>query len=388
MYNRAYSNDPSLFRPTILDIDLDALESNYCAIASFVQPALVMPVLKANAYGHGLIACARVLEACGAECLGVAFLDEAIALRESGIKMPIVALGGICGRQIEGFLKYDVEFCASSVMKLEAINAKAAELGKKAKVHIKIDTGMGRIGQKYSTADKIFDVILKCQHCEVRGVFSHFADSEIENLSYSYQQLKRFEECLKFFSKHGLKVPMRHIANSGGILQMKESHLDLVRPGLLLYGVSPLEFKEPLIPIKPVLSLSTEVVFFKVLEAGSPVSYGRTWTADKQTRVITIPVGYGDGYPRALSNCGEVLISGQRRKIIGRVCMDQFMVDISSEGTAYNGDEVVLIGKQGSEEISVMEISHLVNTDPRDVLLSLNIRLPRRFSYKGEVFYE
>lgn len=381
------SKQRELLRPTVIDIDLDCLVENLRIIRELAAPARVMPILKANAYGHGLAVCAEALESAGADAFGVAFLEEAVLLRKAGITIPILCLGGISGRQIDGFLQYNIDITASSVMKLEMVDERAAALGVKARVQLKVDTGMERIGVHYYSAESLFSKMVQCKHCECTGVFSHFATAEQEDLSLAKLQLERFLESLRFFDKNSLKTPPRHIANSGALLSMPESHLDLVRPGLILFGVSPALHLAPLLQTKRVLALRSEVSFFKVVEEGAGVSYDHLWHAPKQTRIVTIPAGYGDGYSRGLSNKGEILIRGKRYPIVGKVCMDQFMADIGWN-TAYNGDEVVLIGRQGREEITVEEIAVLLNTDPRDVLCALNARVPRRFWRAGDALFE
>lgn len=378
--------NPDLLRPTVLDIDLDRLAENLKMIQAMCAPARVMPILKANAYGHGLVACARVLEKAGAFSFGVAFLEEAIELRKAGIKIPVLALGGISGRQIEGFLRHDVDITASSVMKLELIEEKARQMQTRARVHLKIDTGMERIGVHWYSAEALLRKSLECRYVDVVGIFSHFATAESEDNTFSKLQLERFLECAAFFDKNSVgPKPLRHIANSAAILRFPESHLDVVRPGLILYGASPAPELAAGVKTGRVMTLRSEVVYFKVVKESAGVSYDLTWQAREQTRVVTVPAGYGDGYPRALSNKGAVLIRGKRCPIVGRICMDQLMLDIGPSGEAYNGDEVILLGRQGDEEITVEEIAALAGTDPRDVFLSLNLRVPRRFHKGGDV---
>ena len=375
-----------LFRPSIAEIDLDALRHNYLALRSFVKGSELMPILKANAYGHGLIACAKELEVLKPWGFGVAFLEEAVALRKAGIGLPVFSLGGVSGRQLADFLKYDIDICASSVMKLETIDAAAKSLGKKARVHLKIDTGMERIGIHYYSCEKLLESSLKHNNIEVVSLFSHFADAENEDLSFSRIQLERFLEAVSFYDKKSLPKPKLHIANSPAILGFAESHLNVVRPGLSLFGVSPAPHLSNVLDLKPVLRLKTEVVYFKVVKEGSSVSYGRTWTAKEQTRVATIPVGYGDGYPRELSNKARAIIRGKAYPIVGKVCMDQFMLNLGPNGEAYNGDEVVIVGEQGQEKITIEELAKLANTDPRDILLRLALRIPKRFKKDGKEF--
>ncbi|MCB0322856.1 MAG: alanine racemase, partial [Bdellovibrionales bacterium] len=377
-----------LLRPTVAEIDLDALVANFRTIQAAVGPARVLPILKANAYGHGLVPCARALEKEGASFFGVALLEEGIALRQAGIRVPIMALGGIAGRQIDGFLTHGIDITASSVMKLQQVEATARKLGVRARVHLKIDTGMERIGVHYYTAESLLAEAVACQHIEIVSVFSHFATAEQEDLGFAKIQLERFLECTAFFERRSLPMPLRHMANSGAVLQFQEAHLDLVRPGLALFGVSPAPHLAGRLSLQPVLSLRSEIVFFKVVRAGASVSYDRTWTAPEDTRIVTVPIGYGDGFSRRLSNRGSVLLRGKRYPLVGKICMDQLMVDIGPDGVGYNGDEVVLIGTQGGERISIEELTELVETDPRDILTSLNVRLPRRFHQGGREFLQ
>ncbi len=366
-------------RPSAIEINLDNLIHNLDVLREHVGGAHVMAILKANAYGHGLIECAQVLESAKVDAIGVAYLEEGIALRKAGISLPILALGGISGRQIEGFLEHRIDMTASSVYKLKQIDEVAQRRGVRARIHLKIDTGMERIGVHYYSAESLLQATIDAKHCDIVGVFSHLAASEGEDLSFAKLQLERFSHCLEFFERHGLPTPMRHLANSGAIFQLPSTHLDMVRPGLALFGVAPTQALAGALPLRPVLSLCSEVSFFKVVQKGATVSYDRTWTAEEDTRVVTIPIGYGDGYLRALSNQGRVLIRGESYPIIGRVCMDQMMVNLGTEGVGYNGDPVILIGEEGSEAISVEEIATITGADPREVLCSLNARVPRRF---------
>jgi len=380
-------------RPTIMDIDLDALVNNYRELKRRAGNSKVMAVLKANAYGHGLIACARVLEQeCSVDFLGVALVEEGVRLRQAGIETPILIFGGIFSDQVGVYLDYDLDIAASSLDKLLLINAEAAARGKKARIHIKIDTGMGRIGVRPTSARKVFEAAVSASSCELIGVFTHFATADEEDLSFTHLQLQRFNECLSFFAEKNLPLPLRHAANSGGLLQLPETaldDLDMARCGISLFGIAPSDNLRPLVSkiLKPVMKISSRVVYFKVVQAGESVSYGRTWTAKRNTRVVTIPVGYGDGYSRALSNCGEVLIRGKRYPIVGRVCMDQIMVSIGDD-EAFNGDEVVLVGTQMSEQITIEQLAKLMGTISYEVLTALNLRIPRRYLHNGTVVLE
>jgi alanine racemase len=363
-------------RPTHVEVNLGAIAPNFDAIRAHVGAAEVMPVVKANAYGHGIVEVSRHLVQHGAKSLGVALLEEAIILRQANITVPILVFGGVATRQIPQFIAHDLMMAASSIDKMRQIDEAAAAVNKKARVHLKIDTGMERIGVHWYSAEKLLEASLGFANVEVAGIYSHFANADAEDLSSANEQLARFLEVLEFYPKRGLKAPQRHIANSGGILQLPESHLDLVRPGIMLYGVYPSRETAQTIALKPALSWKSEIVFFKVVQPGNPVSYGSTWQSDHLVRVVTVPVGYGDGYFRALSNRGEVLIRGQRHAIVGRVCMDQFMVNLEW-GTAYNGDAVTLIGDDEEENISVQDIADAAGTIPYEILTNINTRVPR-----------
>jgi len=376
-------------RPTILDVDLDALVHNYKEIKKTAKSSKIMPILKANAYGHGLVQCAKVLEKQNPWSFGVAFLEEGIELRKAGIKTPVLALGGVSGRQIDAFLDFDIDFCASSIMKIEAINEKAKARGVIARVQIKLDTGMERIGIHHYNAENLFKAVQKCKNCEVVAVFSHLADAENVDKKYNNLQYERFMEAVSFFEKNSLPTPKLHLANSAAAFDFSDSRLDVVRPGISLFGVSPFdkEIKAQKI-LQPTMGFKSEVVFFKVIEKDAYVSYGLTWQADRQTRIATIAVGYGDGYPRVLSNKARVLIRGRSYPVVGRICMDQFMVDLGPDGEAYNGDEVTLIGSDGDQSISVEELSKLSNIDPRDLMLRIAPRVPRRYHFEGKTFLD
>jgi alanine racemase len=363
-------------RPTYLEVDLERLAANYRAIAAHVAPARVMPILKANAYGHGLVEVAQKLEAIGAPYVGVAYLEEGLRLREHGVRLPVLVMGGIVGSQVPRFITNDLTLTASSVDKLRVIDDHAAALRRPARVHLKIDTGMERIGVHWYSAEKLLEESLKCRHLEVEGIFTHFANADERDLTHARLQLERFAEVLSFYERRSLPAPLRHAANSGAILQMPDSHFDLVRPGILFYGASP-SLDIPLtIPVRQALRWLTSVVYFKVVKPGNPVSYGSSWTPSELTRVVTLPAGYGDGYMRAMSGKAHVILGGKRYPVVGRICMDQMMVSIGMD-SAYNGDEAVLLGCSGEASISIEELASWAGTIPHEVLTSINTRVPR-----------
>ena len=369
-----------MVRPTQLEVDLDRIAENYAAIERHVGGRRVMPILKANAYGHGLVEVAARLVRAGASYLGVAYLEEALLLREKGIRAPILVLGGIMENQIPHFLENDLTMAASSIGKLGQIEQAAAEMGVEARVHLKIDTGMERIGVHHYNARGFLEETLRCAHCQVEGIYSHFASADSGDLVYARLQLERFLEVLRFYEERGLPPPLRHMANSGAILQLPESYLDMVRPGILLYGVHPSKEVPRTLPVRPALRWTSRVVYFKVVRAGDPVSYNSTWRSEHPVRVVTVPVGYGDGYLRSLSNRGHVLIRGRRYPVVGQVCMDQLVVNIEQD-EAYNADEVVLLGQQDGEAITTEELAERAGAITYEVLTAINTRVPR--IYRG-----
>jgi alanine racemase len=364
-------------RPTRVEVDFARLTQNYHAIQCMVAPRGVMPILKANAYGHGLVEVARLMERLNADILGVAFLEEGILLREQGIRTPILVLGGILGNQVPHFLRYDLTITASSVDKLLQVDEAAQALNVTAKVHLKIDTGMERIGVHYYSAENLLDASLNCRNVLVEGIFSHFANADQADMTHARLQIERFQEVLHFYKRHSLPPPLRHMANSSAILQLPESYFDLVRPGILLYGVYPSLEVAHTIEVQPALSWKSHVVYFKVIQPGHPVGYGSTWQSDHPVRAVTVPVGYGDGYFRSMSGKAQVLINGKRYPVVGRISMDQVVVNIESD-SAYNGDEVTLIGEASpTERITCQDLADWAGTIPYEVLTNINTRVPR-----------
>ena len=362
-------------RATWAEVNLTRLSRNLQAIRTHVAPAKVMIVVKANAYGHGLAEVAKSL-APQADYVGVAVLEEGIFLRELGVKAPILVLGGIWGDQVPQYLQHDLTLTASSVERLEQIDQAAASMGVRAKVHLKIDTGMERIGVHYYNAGTLQEAALRCRNVEVEGIYSHFANADAPDLTHARLQLERFQEVLHFYEVHSLPMPIRHIANSAAILQLPESHLDMVRPGIMLYGVYPTAGVPHTVDIQAGLAWKSRVVYFKVVRAGHPVSYGSTWQSEHPVRVVTVPVGYGDGYFRSLSNRAQVIIRGRKYPQVGRVCMDQMMVNIESD-SAFNGDEVILIGETADGAITAQDLADWAGTIPYEILTNINTRVPR-----------
>jgi alanine racemase len=378
MIHSVLEDNSIALRPTLVNVDLNAMKTNVGQVRKHAGRARIMAVVKANAYGHGLIRTAQELLAFGADELGVAFLEEGIALRKAGVKAPILVLGGIIGNQVSHFIEYGLQITASSIFKLKQIEEIARDMDKKADVHIKVDTGMRRIGIREENAATLFEAAASSQHCNINGVFSHFASSHSADTSYTEQQLNRFLDVLDWYPKNGVDMPLRHIANSGAILQHPDSILDMVRPGIMLYGVYPSQDVKQTVTVTPTLTFKTRIAYFKVVKEGQPVGYDGTWTASNDTRIITLPVGYGDGYMRALSNKASVLLNGKRYPISGSISMDQLMVDIGQD-SGYIDDEVVLIGRQNDDVISCEELAQLCNTIPYEILTNINTRVPRHY---------
>ena len=390
-------------RPTWCEVDLNQLVSNYQRICEHVGDSVaVTPVIKANAYGHGLGPCGLALQQAGTNALAVAYVEEGIALREVGVTTEIHVLGGAVTRQIPLFLEHELTFTAPSVDKLRQIDEAAGASGTTARVHLKIDTGMERIGVHHYNADTLFETSLTCHNVEIAGVFSHFANADepaanpgdsanpakpanpagpaTAHLPKTEAQLDHFLQALSFFERRSLPTPTRHIASSGAIARLPAAHLDLVRPGIALFGCGDWSSQ---LGTHPVLSWQSEVIFFKVVPPSTPVGYGGTWQSPNQTRIITLPVGYADGYKRSMSTQAQVLVNGQRCDTVGTICMDQTMVDIGPDASAYNGDRVVLIGGSpglaSSQPITVADLANWSGASSYEVLTSISARVPRRY---------
>ena len=367
-------------RPTRIVVDLDAIIHNLQAISARVQVP-VMAIVKANAYGHGLLPVALHLQAHGVQQLGVAFVEEGITLRNAGVTVPILVLGGVYSRQVRQFIANDLEITVSSMEVLRNVEAAAQALNRKAVIHLKIDTGMERIGVHSYSCKPFIEAALASRWCELKGIYSHLACADNPASPMTGEQLDRFLEACAHIERAGAPMPLRHLANSGGILHFPETHLDMVRPGILLYGVLPDPASQPTIEVRPALSLASHVIYSKVVLAGHPVSYSATWAPAVDTHIVTIPLGYGDGYPRALSSRGQVLIGGRKYPVVGRLCMDQFMVDVGMDRVV-NEDEVVLIGRQGDDVLTTEDVARAAGTISYEILTGLNGRIPRE--YRGD----
>ena len=360
-------------RATYLEVNLIQLRKNVEAIRARVAPANVLAMVKANAYGHGVSGVAPFLEPY-VDYFGVAVLEEAIHLRELGIKKPILVVGGTLPQQVIKFAEYDLTLTGSSIGLLDLAEEVSRLTQKRLKTHLKIDTGMERVGVHEYEAEPFIEHSLKLKHVDVEGIYTHFANAEEADLMRARLQLERFQEVLQMYEKRAEKPPaFRHMANSAAILQFPESYLDLVRPGLIVYGVYPKDVAQT-VEIAPALTWRSQVVYTKITRPGRAVSYGSLWQSETETRIVTIPCGYADGYFRRMTNRAQVIVNGKMYPQVGRICMDQFMVNVGADD-AQVGDEVVLMG----DGISAHDLAEWMGTNEYEVLTSISERVPRSF---------
>lgn len=376
-------NNHRFAHPAWIEIDLDQFVKNIEALKAYLPKQKICLAVKANAYGHGIVPIAEVAAYHGVDYLAVAHLQEGALLREAGITIPILVLGAIHEDQLPDLLKYHLEFTISSRYKAELVATLCRKLKEKARIHIEMETGMQRTGMRPETAlELIHDLNAKCsKYIEIAGVYSHLASADIPNNAETHEQIKLFKNAVKNIEKTNPDI-IAHLASTGGVLHYPDSLFDMVRVGILLFGYTCPPSHPLAKDIKPFFSVKAKISFFKAVEAHKGVGYGHTYHTDRLTRLVTVPAGYGDGIRRSLSNKGQVLIHGQRYPIAGLVCMDQFMVDIDMN-EAYVGDEVVIIGQQQNETISLQEIADLANTIPNEILCGFNDRLPRFYKYNG-----
>ena len=362
------------YRPTWAEVNLNHLEHNFKEVKSLLRPQTeVLVTVKADAYGHGLVAVAKRLVTCEVDYLGVASIDEGIELRKAGIKTPILILGLILKKDIGPLFTYQLTPTVCDKTMAVALNARAALLKKRIPVHVKVDTGMGRIGVLHGEALALVMEIHKLKNIIIQGIFTHFALAD-SNRKFTILQINLFNKLINELKKRGIVIPLVHAANSIGLISHRNSHFTMVRPGLVIYGLHP---KKNLgLNLKPVLSLKTRVIFIKQVGSGCGISYGSSYVTKRATRIVSLPVGYGDGYPRNLSNLGWLLIGSRRFRISGRICMDQIMVDVGNFKPKI-GDEVVLIGKQGKQQITAEELADLSGTISYEIVCGLGSRIPR-----------
>lgn len=371
-------------------VDLTAIHDNMDAMQrTLKQDTKMIGVIKTDGYGHGAIPIAKELEPLPYMFgFATATIEEAIMLRKSGIKKPILILGYVFENAYEALIQNEIRPATFKLDQLKALSDTATRLGKKVMIHIKVDTAMGRIGifpddsgiAFVKEADKLPGI-------ELEGIFTHFAKADYADLTDAKKQLEIYESFLKRIETEcNIKIPVKHCSNSAGIIALPEANMDVVRAGITLYGLWPSdEVAQDIIPLSPALSLKSHIVYIKEIPENTPVSYGGTFVSDKKMKVATIPVGYGDGYPRSLSNKGYVLIHGQKANILGRVCMDQFMVDVTEIPEVKEYDEVTLIGTDGTETISAELLGQMSGRFNYELVCDLGKRIPRVYLKDGEM---
>ncbi|MGE4357274.1 MAG: alanine racemase [Candidatus Omnitrophota bacterium] len=363
-------------RPSWAEVDLSSIGFNLNQIKKFLSSEVkIMPVVKADAYGHGLIEVSKYLVSQGIEQLGIATVDEGMELRENGIGVYLFILGNIFPEEADAVIEYNLIPTICNLEVAQRLEEIAKEKNIFVKVHVKIDTGMGRIGVSYKEVLDFFLKLKEFPHLVIEGIWTHFASAE-ENY-FTGLQLARFNFVLGGLQQCGINFLYIHTANSTALFKYKETHFNLVRPGLSLYGVYPEPSLRDIVELKPAMSIKTKIVFLKKVPAGQSISYGRTFITQRESIIATLPVGYGDGYHWLLSNRGKVLVKGMRVPVVGRVCMDQTMIDVTDVPGVALGDEVVLLGKQDNEEITAEELAGLTNTIPYEILCRINSRIPR-----------
>jgi len=376
-----------LLGPTWIEVNLDAIAQNVRNIKQLIgEKKELMAVVKGNAYGHDILEVSSVVLNNGATQLAVARLEEGIFLRKAGITVPILILGLTLKQQAELLVSYNITPTVCEYEMIEKLSESAIKEDKVVKVHLKVDTGMGRIGIFSHDILRFIKRIRALKNVEIEGIFTHFSVADEKDKTYTEEQFRKFMEVLTLLEKEEIKIPIKHVGNSATLLDLPHMWLDLVRPGISIYGLYPSTEVQKTIKLIPAHSFRTRIVFLKELSAGEYISYGRTYTTiKKRTKVASLPVGYADGYNRLLSNQGEVLVRGRRFPIIGRICMDQCMIDVSSLLEVKIGDEVVLWGRQGEEEITVEEISEKIGTINYEIVhLPDKKRVPKLFIKDGK----
>lgn len=359
-------------RPTQLRVDLSAIRHNVREVAEAAAPAKVLAVVKANAYGHGAVQVSQAALEAGADRLAVALIEEGAQLRQAGVTAPILMLGTTDVHAAEAAVEYDVTPVVFLPEVLFALESAAAKKGVCASAQIKIDTGMNRIGVRTEEElSAVLDAAAKCPHVRITGALTHFATADVPESDFGGEQIVRFERMTALMRAQGLNFE-RHAAASAAAVRYPQARYDRVRAGIVMYGIDPLGQLD----VRPALRWTTRVSYVKTIEPGDTVSYGRRFTAARPTRIATLPVGYADGYRRSFSNRAQVLLHGRRVPVVGSVCMDQVMVDATGLDVQM-GDEAVLLGRQGEEEISCCELAQLDGTIPYEIMTGISARVPR-----------
>jgi alanine racemase len=378
-----------LLGSTWTEIDLDAIASNVKNIKKLIgEKKELMAVVKGNAYGHDILEISSIVLTNGATRLAVARLEEAIFLRKSGITVPILILSLTLKQQAELLVSYNITPTVSEYTMIEKLSDSAFKEDKIVKVHLKVDTGMGRIGISPNHVLNFIKKVKVLKNVEIEGIFTHFSVADEKDKTYTEKQFQKFMEVLTVLKKEGIRIPVKHVGNSATLLDFPHMWLDLLRPGISIYGLYPSREVQKTVKLIPAHTFKTRIVFLKELSMGESIGYGRTYTTKKKRTVIaSLPVGYADGYNRLLSNQGEVLVRGRRFPVIGRVCMDQTMIDVTNFPQVEIGDEVVLWGRQGEEEITVEEIAEKIGTINYEIVhMPDKKRVPKLFIKNGRPY--
>ena len=369
---------PQSGRPTICSIDHEALRWNLSQIRNRVGPQVkILSMVKAGAYGHGAVAVSRTLAGGGSDAFGVATLEEAVELRQAGIRAPILILAGAYENQLDEFFAHALTPVAHDLTGLKQLEKAVKSRRRTLPVHLKVDTGMGRLGLAAAESDVWIPELKKLEALKIEGVFSHFSQAESVEGDYTRQQLTIFTRVVERLRAERIMPPLVHFANSAATITLPAAYFDMVRPGIMLYGVYPSPAMASQITLKPVLDWKTKILQLKKVPAGTNISYGQTFITQRESLIATLPLGYADGYQRLLSNRGAVLVGAQRAPVVGRVCMDLTMIDVTDIRNVKQGDEVVLLGRQGNAEISADEIAAWANTISYEILTSISARVPR-----------
>jgi alanine racemase len=371
---------------TWTEVNLDAIAQNVKNIKKLIgEKKELMAVVKGNAYGHDILEVSPVVLENGATRLAVARLEEAIFLRKAGITVPILVLGLTLKQQAEFLVSYDITPAVCEFEMIEKLSESAVQMNKMTKIHLKVDTGMGRIGIFPYDVLRFIKRIKALKNVEIEGIFTHFSVADEKDKFYTEEQFRKFIEILTILEKEGIKIPIKHVGNSATLLDLPHMWLDMVRPGIAIYGLYPSKEVKKTINLIPAQQFKTKIVFIKELPLEESISYGRTYITKRRMRVASLPVGYADGYNRLLSNQGEVLVRGQRVTIIGRVCMDHCMIDVTNLTQVEIGDEVVLWGRQGEEMITVEEIAQKIRTINYEIVhMPDKKRVPKLFIRDGK----
>lgn len=359
-------------------IDLNAYSANIRSIIAHTGPdVLLMAVVKANAYGHGIIPCSRAAVSAGAAMLGVAFSTEGEVIRRAGITAPILVMCQESYDRLPVLLENNLTISLSSLEMLAAVKKECAFSGVSADVHINVDTGMGRSGVQPCGTEELTAAAMDTPGVTVTGLYSHFSSSEEKNNSFARRQIDTFNQVIGHLENRGIKPDIVHMCNSAGVLNYPEAHFDMVRPGLMTYGLLPFPGSAGIIPVEQVLSLKSRISFIKDVPAGFPVSYGAAFVTSRPSRLATVPIGYGHGFRRHNSNRGEALAGGTKIPVAGRVCMDQTVFDITDAGDVNTGDIVTLIGKDGGRKITAEDHARIADTINYEIVTGITDRVPR-----------